>query len=1051
MGESASRRKPGWNPAFEDKDFPLLWQNHSGDGREPLPRYCTKMATGSGKTVVMGMLITWAFCNHARVPSDSRFPGAALIVCPNLTIKERLQVLRTDASIVDYYTQFEMVPPQYRDLLRSGKVLVTNWHLFAPESEHSEGGRSYTVVNKGPENDDAFARRVLGELYDCGPIMVLNDEAHHAYRPAPVVAELRGEEAQQVKDMNEEATVWINGLDRIAAADNRIRLCVDLSATPFFIKGSGYPEGEPFPWIVSDFGLVDAIESGITKIPRLPVLDTTGRPDPQYFKLWQDHIMKDLQPAERMAGSGKPRPDVVWLKAQDALITLAGQYKGRYEQNEQASNLTHKAPPVMIIVCDNTDIAEVFFRNISGEREEAALDADDDAADDGEEESSGRKKKTKKRTVYSDGKPFPDLFQNGPGARRTLRIDTKLLDKIESEDPTASREKAALELREIVNTVGKPGQPGEQIRCVVSVQMLSEGWDANNVTHILGLRAFGSQLLCEQVVGRGLRRMNYTPDPETGLLPEEYVDVYGIPFSVIPYKGRPITTGPVDDPIVNHVKALPERDGFEMRFPCVEGFVFALRQNLISADISAMERLIIEPNQFPTGTYVRPASGYREGTVSGHGAGMLVLQDRDAYYTTLHPQQIEYEIARQVVDKLVGDGIQAHSTSKPALRMQSRHQLFPQVLRIVHQYVQRKIQFNGAHPCELGLDVYVMRIVERLLAAIEPAEEHGEPPLIPLLNQYKPIGTTADVNFLTRRPTCATERSHINAVVQDTTTWESSAAFYLEQSTDSVLFYARNDKLGLVIPYEYQGINHSYEPDFLVRLIDGRTPLLAIKGYEDDQTQAKHQAAQRWVTAVNNWGKLGQWIFPRPCRNPNLLPRQLAYLVSEGAENEIDTTVITDEIPAVAIPEPAAFRLTCELVPSTSWGNSLKKRLPKMVWDRLRDDCYRNADHQCEICCASGTMEAHEVWSYDDTAHTQTLVRLISLCNDCHQIKHFGRAVKVCSEEELDALSVHFTRVNCCSEDDFDQHLKQVQAKWAERSRYEWQLILPPEIERFTG
>jgi len=891
LNADGSRRRPRWNPAFEDNDFPLLWQNPVGDGREPLPRYCTKMATGSGKTVVMGMLITWAFCNHARVPSDPRFPGAALVVCPNLTIKERLQVLRTDASVTDYYTQFEMVPPQYRDLLRSGKVLVTNWHLFAPESEHSEGGRSYTVVNKGAESDNAFAHRVLGELYDSGPIMVLNDEAHHAYRPAPVTTELKGEEAQQAKDMNEEATVWVTGLDRIAAADGYaggssgtggIRLCVDLSATPFFIKGSGYPEGEPFPWIVSDFGLVDAIESGITKIPRLPVLDTTGRPDPAYFQLWRDHIIKDLQPAERMAGSRKPRPDVVWLKAQDALTTLAGQYKSLFEQVQQSSNLAHKAPPVMIIVCDNTDIAEVFFRNISGEREEEALDADDVDADEGEEDSGGRKKKAKKRTVYADGKPFPELFQNGPGERRTLRIDTKLLEKIESEDPGASREKAALELREIVNTVGKPGQPGEQIRCVVSVQMLSEGWDANNVTHILGLRAFGSQLLCEQVVGRGLRRMNYTPDPETGLLPEEYVDVYGIPFSVIPYKGRPVKTSPGDDHIVNHVKALPERAGFEIRFPCVEGYVFALRKNMITIDLNATERLIVEPNQLPTGTFVRPASGYREGTVSGHGSGQLVLQDREAYYNLMHPQQIEYETARLIVDKLVGDGIQAHSTAKPALRLQSRHQLFPQVLRIVHQYVQRKVQFNGAHPCELGLDIYVTRIVERLLAAIEPAEEHGEPPLLPLLNQYKPIGTTADVNFLTRRQVCATGRSHINAVVQDTITWESSAAFYLEQATDSVLFYARNDKLGLVIPYEYQGINHSYEPDFLVRLIDGRTALLEIKGYEDDQTQAKHQAAQRWVTAVNNWGKLGQWIFPRPCHNPHLLPRQLAYLVREG-------------------------------------------------------------------------------------------------------------------------------------------------------------------------
>jgi len=877
-----SRHKPRWNPAFLDSEFPLLWHNPTGEGRETLPRYCSKMATGSGKTIVMGMLITWAFCNHARVPSDPRFPGAALIVCPNLTIKERLQVLRKDAMSLDYYTQFDLVPQKYRDLIRPNNVLVTNWHLFAPESEHSEGGKSYAVVNKGPESDDAFARRVLGELYDNGPIMVLNDEAHHAYRPAPVAAELKGEEGKLIEEANEEATVWVSGLDRIANACG-IRLCVDLSATPFFIKGSGYPEGEPFPWIVSDFGLVDAIESGITKIPRLPVLDTTGRPDPEYFKLWQDHIMKDLQPSERMAGSGKPKPEVVWRKAEDALITLAGQYKSHFEKVAESNNLAHKAPPVMIIVCDNTDIAEVFFRNISGEHEEEALEVELDAGDDGAD-SGVSKKKAKKHTVYTDVTIFPQLFQNGPGARRTLRIDTKVLDKIESEDPNASREKAALELREIVNTVGKQGMPGEQIHCVVSVQMLSEGWDANNVTHILGLRAFGSQLLCEQVVGRGLRRMNYTPDPETGLLPAEYVDVYGIPFSVIPYKGRPIKGGGGEDPIVNHVYALPERAGFEMRFPCVEGYVFALRQNSITADVGNMEHLLIEPHKFPTGTFLRPASGYREGTISGYGTGELVEHNRQAYYASIHPQQIEYEIARQLVDKIVGDGIQAHSSAKPSLRFQSRHQLFPQVLRIVHQYVKDKVDYNGAHRCELGLDVYVRRIIELLLAAIEPDKGHGEAPLLPLLNHYQPIGTTAEVNFLTRRPTCATSRSHINSVVQDTRTWESCATFYLEQATDSVLFYARNDKLGLVIPYDYEGVSHSYEPDFLVRLRNGHTALLEIKGYEDDMTQAKHQAAKRWVTAVNNWGKLGQWNF-HVCRNPNMLVRELKWVVESGGQH----------------------------------------------------------------------------------------------------------------------------------------------------------------------
>ncbi len=731
----------------------------------------------------------------------------------------------------------------------------------------------------------SFARRVLGDLYDNAPLMVLNDEGHHAYRPAPLEQKLTGSEAKEAQEMNQEATVWISGIDRLNASCG-VKVCVDLSATPFYIKGSGYPEGEPFPWLVSDFGLVDAIESGITKIPRLPISDTTGRPDAKYFRLWQN-ITRTLAPGQKLSGSGKPKPEVVWEKAQDALLTLAGQYKEWFETIQNANDLALKAPPVMIIVCDNTDTAEVFASNISGEVEvEDGEPEDVESAenDDAEATSGSGKKKLKKRTEYTDGKLFPELFQNERGVKRTLRIDSKLLAKIESEDPTASKEKAGQELREVVNTVGKLGQPGEQVRCVVSVQMLSEGWDANNVTHILGLRAFGSQLLCEQVVGRGLRRRNYEPDPETGLLIEEYVDVYGIPFTVIPYKGRP-TSGPPPPEPPNHVYAMKERAQYEIRFPNVEGYVFALTKNIIRADIGKMAPLFVEPNEQPTATFVKPTSGYREGHFSALGPGEFTQQDRTAYYASTHMQAIEFEIARQVVWALVGEGAQAPTGGNPKLRLHARHQLFPQVLRLTHDYVRRKVNLSGANPCELGLDIYVRRVVERLLDAIEPDDTQGEPSLLPLPNRYKPIGTTAEVDFMTQRKTRGTQRSHINSVVLDTETWESCAAFYLEASK-CVSFYARNDKMGLVIPYEYEGVPQSYEPDYLVRLVDGRTLILETKGYETDETQAKHQAALRWVTAVNNWGKLGQWVF-HVCRNPHMLPRQLEWL-NGGAGGVLD-------------------------------------------------------------------------------------------------------------------------------------------------------------------
>jgi type III restriction enzyme len=852
--------RPSFNRQGRLTVFPTLIDRPNEAGLAPLLRYGCKMATGSGKTVVMAMLIVWAFANRGRVPGDERFPSAALVVCPNLTIKERLQVLRPDNPEGNYYDEFDLVPSQLRSLINSGKVLVTNWHRFAPESPHQEGGRSYIVVDKGEESPDAFARRVLQDLYERAPIMVFNDEAHHAYRPAPV-----GEKEKLTaidKAEREEATVWISGLDRIHAACG-IRFCVDLSATPFYLQGSGYIEGSPFPWLVSDFGLVDAIESGIVKIPRLPVSDTTGRPEPKYFALWK-HIGEKLQPGERLPG-GKPKPDIVWREAEDALITLASQWKERFEYLQNATPGQEKAPPVMIVVCDNTDIAEVFFRNISGEETVEVVEATDDG-----NEPSGRsgKKKPRKKTAYGAGKIFPELFSNREGFTPTLRIDSKLLAEAESEDPNASRRETAESLREIVSTVGKPGKPGEQVRCVISVQMLTEGWDANNVTHILGLRAFTSQLLCEQVVGRGLRRMDYTVDPKTGRLTEEYVDVYGIPFSVIPFKGRKKEKPTPEDKPKNHVRALEERSLFELRFPVVEGFAFALKHNLIKADIDKIETLRLEPDSTPTAVFVQPQVGYKTGSPGSGGLFDFKEQDREAYYRSVHLQTIQFEIARQIVWALTaGNG-------NPRLRLQSRHQLFPQVYRLVEEYVAKKVEFRGENPCELGLETYVQRTVERLLKAIEPDDEQGEPPLMPILNRFKKIGSTAEVNFKTTRPCFATMRSHINSVVADTRTWEQSAAFRLEQAG---LIYAKNDHLEFSISYEYFNVSHAYLPDFLVRLHSGVTLILEIKGQEDDQDRAKHQAAKRWVSAVNNWGELGRWIF-HVCKDPQMLGKELAWL-----------------------------------------------------------------------------------------------------------------------------------------------------------------------------
>jgi len=358
-----------------------------------------------------------------------------------------------------------------------------------------------------------------------------------------------------------------------------------------------------------------------------------------------------------------------------------------------------------------------------------------------------------------------------------------------------------------------------------------------------------------------------------------------VPFSLIPFKGRPAKKSTPEDKPKNHVRALPERADYEIRFPVVEGYAFALRWNVITADIDQIEPLRIEPEYEPTAVFVKPRVGYQVGVLTMDGPGEFEEQNREAFYASTHPQTIEFEIARQIVGQLAELAAAGKSNSGGRLPLQSRHQLFPQVLRIVHAYIGRRVDLRGVHPCELGLQRYVQRIIDLVLAAIRPDEAQGEPPLMPILNRYVPNGSTESVDFKTTKPCFRTTNSHVNLVAADTATWEQSAAFRLEQAVlaGTVQFYARNDQLGFTIPYDYMGVSHSYEPDYLVRLCNGDTLILEIKGVETEQDKAKHQGAKRWVSAVSNWGKLGRWRF-HVNRDPQMLGRELRYLAGHGGD-----------------------------------------------------------------------------------------------------------------------------------------------------------------------
>jgi type III restriction enzyme len=788
-----------------------------------LTRYACKMATGSGKTVVMGMIIAWQVLNKLANPQDRRFSDAVLLVCPNLTIKERLQVL-LPWKPNNYYEKFDLVPRGMIERLQQGRYQITNWHLFQPKDD----SRSRSVVQRGIESDYAFCRRVLKELGNKQNILVINDEAHHAYRPAPLSDEVSKYLSPEEIEEREEATVWISGLDKIHNVRG-VNFCADFSATPFYIKGSGYEEGSPFPWIVSDFGLVDAIESGIVKIPRVPVDDNTGALIPKYFHLWKS-INQSLPASERQTVHRRAKPESVLREAEGALATLASEWKKTYETFKRSGS---PVPPVLIVVCDNTNLAELVHKHIAS------------------------------------GNVLAELQNKGIG-EVTIRIDTKLLKEAESTVEGETKKEIAERLRKIVDTIGKiewEGEgdpPGKNVRCVVSVGMLNEGWDAQNVTQILGLRAFTSQLLCEQVVGRGLRRMNYDDFSEP-----EYVDVYGVPFEVIPVKKKPISKIEVQK-VSTLVRALPERKHLEITFPRVEGYIFDVRQR-IKINWENVPFLEINPSSEPTEVIVKPTAGYQIKRPDRLGPGLEVLHDRNPFHREKRLQSSVYEIAAEITNRL----------KDKRSDFTARHILFPQVLSIVWEYLEKRIVISDVPIEEIALLKYKQRIIERLTEAIEPDIAVGESPILPIIEHFRPIGSTSEVLFRTTRPCIGTIKSHISHVVLDSPKWEHNIAYHLEQIPE-VIAYARNDHLDFVVPYEWQGVQHEYRPDYIIRWqCKGGSEvkiILEVKGFETEQDKQKELAAHRWVLAVNNHGEFGQWVYV-VCRDPSKVKEILTSAV----------------------------------------------------------------------------------------------------------------------------------------------------------------------------
>lgn len=807
----------------EGERVPLEQAHH------PFVRYCCKMATGTGKTVVMAMIIAWQALNKKHYPQDARFTDAILIVGPGLTVKERLQVLYPKHE-ENYYKTFNLVPSSLGSDLAHGKICILHRQAMAIRDDSNTRG----VEKLGPESDSAFANRLLKrELGSAGRILVLNDEGHHCYRPRLKSPEEKEEAAtEEEKKENERAAQWLNGLEKIGRA-REIMYCLDFSATPFYIHGSGYPVGRPFPWIVSDFGLLDAIESGLVKIPQMPIDDNhgDGKTPPAYFHLWK--WVNDQLPAEaRQTATRRAKPDAVVRAAEPAIVTMIGNWKKVFEEWEAKSS---PVPPCMIIVSQDTGISELIFKRFT--REDFEFD----------------------HFVNKDGKEVSYLF------------DSKALKAVEHAEEAENAKNREVRLREILNTVGKEKHHGEQVRFVSSVAMLTEGWDANNVTQIVGLRAFTSQLLCEQVVGRALRRRNYDVNPETGMLEPEYADIYGVPFQVIPVKASKAGGGG-KPPASQLVIAMKQREAEHLiSFPRVEGYVTDVRDR-VKCDWESVQGIRVGKSGEPTWVEVGALAGLRIGRPDSLGVTKTEIQDRVPYYQVARLQPTLYRIAGDIVANYVPAG-----TENAERR---RRELFPQVLEIVRRYVAECIVFEEAPKEEIGLLRWQDRIRNALLPHIHPVDAEGREIILPRIERFRPQGSTKEVRFPTGRPCYATKKSHISHVVLDSPLWEKVAAQQLE-TCDIVQSYARNDRLGFTIPYldHTTGEPRSHRPDFIVRLTNGLLIALEIKGYVHELDEAKKAAGLKWAKAVNNHGEFGRWVYD-VCYNPDDLCRQLQDLRS---------------------------------------------------------------------------------------------------------------------------------------------------------------------------
>ena len=874
------------------------------DGFTAFRRSCCRMATGAGKTTVMAMLAAWSVLNKVNNKSDRRFSDAILIVCPNVTIRNRLIELDPKKGEASIYRTRDLIPQSMMPQLSQGRVLTINWHVFEPHTSQSANkvvktgkrilvretifigdknttarGRRYMTEDtlrqqhnmglievleeirdnsetlkraiikseKYIETDAAILRRILdGELGTRRNILVFNDEAHHAYRLHTTADDNGNDSDNEVLGDDEmtanyykEATVWVDGLDRVHKLRG-INFCADFSATPYFLGKAGDNTNRIFPWTVSNFGLQDAIESGLVKIPQLAAQDSSGKSVPGYFNIWK-WILPQLTPAERGGKKSGAKPEAIVKYAHTPIAMLGGMWE---KTRQQWADSDDRRPPVFILVCKTQKLANVVYEWLANDKPPTTT-----IPRAGLPELRNSEEQQNTICVHSDVQKEIESGNTNSDETRWMRHTLDTIGKTDWIRDSQQRPQYPDGFEELAEKLGREKHPpGRDVRCIVSVGMLTEGWDCSTVTHIIGLRPFMSQLLCEQVIGRGLRRASYNVG-ENGLMDEEIATVLGVPLSSFTVKaGEGGGPGPRTP---HHIYALPSREKYAIHFPRVEGYRQSVRRRII-CDMENIPSLPIDHANIPPEVKMKAGLPNNTGRPSLHGPGKTNQASLQEFREQFRLQAEIYAMTAALTNEYAEDD----QCELPA------NILFSQLYKIVRTYIDEKVSATApADKKDAFLAPYYGWVIENLRQNIRPDQSADEAPELPRYERSRGSGSTADVDFFTRREPYPVQKSHINAVVPDTKRLEQLASYHLDNHPQ-VIAFAKNEGMGFGIPYFHNGESHDYLPDFLIRLHEEKQHYLILetKGY-DPLKEIKKSAAIRWVNAVNADDAHGQWQY----------------------------------------------------------------------------------------------------------------------------------------------------------------------------------------------